>query len=50
MRVITTAKVIIAAEKACTDAIQPGNQEWVTVIKSVNSTSWVLLLMVIFKG
>jgi hypothetical protein len=35
MGVITTAKVVIAAEKARTNLIQPGNREWVTVIKSV---------------
>jgi hypothetical protein len=37
MGVISTAKVVTAAEKARTDSIQPGNREWVTVIESVNS-------------
>ena len=38
MGVITMAKVVTSVEKACTDTIQPGNQEWVTIIKSINST------------
>jgi len=50
MGVISTAKVITAAEKARTDSIQPGNREWVTVIESVQSTRQVLLTLVIFKG
>ena len=50
MGVISTAKVITATEKARTVSVQPGNREWVTVIESINSTRWVLLPMVIFKG
>jgi hypothetical protein len=30
--------------------IQLGNQEWVTTIKYVNTTSWVLPSCIIFKG
>ena len=41
--VISTAKVITAAERACTVSIQPGNREWVTVIELVNATGWILL-------
>ncbi len=50
MGVISTAKVVTAAEKARTDSIQPGNREWVTVIKSVRATGHVLPLLIIFKG
>jgi len=38
MGVISTAKIVTATEKVRTDTIQPKNQEWITVIKSVNST------------
>ena len=37
MGVIATANVVTSAEKARTDAIQPGNREWVAVIESINS-------------
>jgi hypothetical protein len=47
---ISTAKVITATEKDRTVSIQPGNREWVTVIESINSTGWVLPLMIILKG
>jgi len=50
MGVISTAKVVTAAETARTDSVQPGNREWVTVIESINSTGWILPLLVIFKG
>ena len=50
MGVISTAKVVTAAEKARTDLIQPGNREWVTVIESINSAGWILPPMVVFKG
>jgi hypothetical protein len=50
MGVITTSKVVTSAEAERTDAIQPGNREWVTVIESVNSTGWVLPPMIIFKA
>ena len=50
MGVITTSKVVTSAEKARTDAIQPGNREWVTVIESINSTGWILPPLIIFKG
>jgi hypothetical protein len=50
MGVISTAKVVTAAEKARTDSIQPGNREWVTVIEGVQSTGFVLPPLVIFKG
>jgi hypothetical protein len=50
MGVITTAKVVTAAEKARTNSIQPGNREWVTVIKSVQATGHLLPLLIVFKG
>jgi len=50
MGMITTTKVVTSAEKARTNAIQPGNREWVTVIESVNSTGWIFLPLIIFKG
>jgi hypothetical protein len=50
MGVISTAKVITAAEKDRTVSIQPGNREWVTVIESINSTGWALPPMIILKG
>jgi hypothetical protein len=50
MGVISTAKVITAAEKDRTVSIQPGNREWVTAIESINSTGWVLPPMIILKG
>jgi hypothetical protein len=50
MGVISTAKVVTAAEKARTDSIQPGNREWVTVIESVRATRHILPPLVIFKG
>ena len=50
MGVISTAKVVTAAEKARTDSIQPGNREWVTVIESVQSTGHILPPLIIFKG
>lgn len=48
--VIATAKVVTAAKKACTDSIQPGNWEQISVIESVNSTRQILLFLIIFKG
>jgi hypothetical protein len=50
MGVISTVKVVTAANRARTVSIQPGNRKWVTVIESVNAARWVLPPMVIFKG
>ena len=50
MGVIAIAKVVTSIEKACIDAIQPGNREQVTVIESINSTRWILPPLIIFKG
>ena len=37
MGVISTVKVVMSAERDRTVSLQPGNREWVTVIKSINS-------------
>lgn len=50
MGVISTAKVVTAADRARTVSIQPGNREWVTVIESINAAGQILPPMVIFKG
>jgi hypothetical protein len=50
MGIISTSKVVTAADRARTVSIQPGNREWVTVIESINATGWALPPMVIFKG
>ena len=50
MGVISTAKVVTSTERERTVSLQPGNRKQVIVIKSVNSTGWVLLLMIIVKG
>jgi hypothetical protein len=51
MGVITTIRVITRSEKNLRPKlIQPGNQEWVTVIEGVNACGWFLLPMIILKG
>jgi hypothetical protein len=52
MGVASTAKVITASrhQTSCVQAIQPGNREWVTVIKSINASGWSLPPMIIFSG
>jgi hypothetical protein len=50
MGVISTSKVVTAAENARTVSIQPGNREWVTVIESVQATGHLLPPLIIFKG
>ena len=51
MGMIATAKVITQADKhSHPSLIQPGNQEWVTAIETINASGWVLPLMVIFAG
>jgi hypothetical protein len=43
--------MITGSEKnLCPKLIQPGNQEWVTVIKAVNAYGWSLPPMIILKG
>lgn len=48
--VIATAKIVTAAEKARTDSIQPGNREWVIVIKYVSFKGRILPPLIIFKS
>ena len=51
MGMVATAKVITQAEKcSCLSLVQPGNWEWVTAIKIINASSWVLPSMIIFAG
>ena len=50
MGVISTSKVVTAAEKARTNSIQPGNREQVTVIESIQATGHLLPPLIIFKG
>lgn len=50
MGVISTGKVVTAANRARTVSIQPGNREWATVIESIKATGVALPPMVIFKG
>ena len=50
MGVISTAKVVTSAERACAVSIQPGNCTWVTVIEAINTTGRVLPPIIIFKG
>jgi hypothetical protein len=51
MGIIATVKVITGSERANKPVtIQPGNREWVTVIKCINTYGWILPPMVIFEG
>ena len=51
MSMIIITKVIIQTEKhSHSNLIQPGNQKWVTVIKIINASGWVLSSMVIFAS
>ena len=48
---IATAKVITQANRQSHPSlIQSGNQEWVTVIKTINTAGWVLPSMIIFAS
>jgi hypothetical protein len=50
MGVIPTAKVITASERAGQPvSVQPGNQEWITVIESVSSLGGSLPPLIIFE-
>ncbi|KAL1955058.1 hypothetical protein VTO42DRAFT_9047 [Malbranchea cinnamomea] len=51
MGVIATARVVTGSEKTRNPKlIQPGDQEWVTVIAGVNAMGWPLRPMIILKG
>ena len=46
-----TAKVITRAEYyGRRPVLQPGNREWVTIIKSISASGWALPPTIIFKG
>jgi len=50
MGVITTAKVITGTNRASRPRItQPGNREWVIIIKYINALGVVIPLLIIFK-
>ena len=49
--IIAITKVIIQIYKhICSNLIQPGNQKWITVIKTINASGWVLSSIVIFAS
>src|SRR6266480_1193206 len=51
MGVIATAKVITSTDQASRPrTIQPGNCEWVTIIKTIGAHSYMTLLLVIFEA
>ena len=51
MGLVATAKVVTRADLTGKPfLIQPGNCEWVTSIKCINSTGWALPPCIIFKG
>jgi hypothetical protein len=51
MGLTSTARVITRSEYyGLRSLLQPGNREWVTTIKCINASGWVLPPTVIFKG
>jgi hypothetical protein len=51
MGIISTAMVVTSLEgRVKVKKIQPGNQEWVTVIQGVNSQGWNVLPFVVVAG
>ena len=51
MGMVAITKVITQAEKhSHSSLVQSGNWEWVTAIKTINASGWVLPSMVIFAG
>ena len=51
MGLIAIIKVVSRAEMPGKPwLIQPGDHEWVTTIKCINSTRWSVLSTIIFKG
>jgi hypothetical protein len=50
MGVIATAKVITRTDRAGRPRlVQPGNQEWVTIIKAINTLGVAIPPLIIFK-
>jgi hypothetical protein len=51
MGLVATAKVVTRSKRdSCLFLVQPGNREWVTSIKYINSIGWALPPCIIFKG
>jgi hypothetical protein len=51
MGLIATTKVVTRADMpGKPHLIQPGNREWVTTIKCMNSSGWMVLSCILFKG
>jgi len=51
MGVIAIVKVVIGIDRARKLRItQPGNREWVTVIKAIYTRGFVILALIIFKA
>jgi hypothetical protein len=51
MGLTATAKAVTRAEYyGRRSLLQPGNREWVTIIKCINTSGWVLPPTMIFKG
>jgi len=51
MGVIVTAKVVTRTDRASRPRlVQPGNQEWVTIIKAINALGVAILPLVIFEA
>jgi len=51
MGIIATVKVVTGTDRASRPrSIQPGNREWVTIIKTINSQGDALPPLVIFEA
>jgi hypothetical protein len=51
MGVIATAKVVTGTDRAGRPrTVQPGNQEWVTIIECINALGGAIPLLVIFEA
>jgi hypothetical protein len=51
MGLVATAKVVTRSKRdSCLFLVYPGNREWVTSIKYINSMGWALPPCIIFKG
>jgi hypothetical protein len=51
MGVIATAKVVTGTDRAGRlSTIQPGNREWITIIKCINALGGNILLLIIFDA
>jgi hypothetical protein len=50
MGVIVIAKVITETSTHYTIHIRPRNREWITTVKYISATEWVLSSMLIFAG